>query len=105
VSKPHRTAVPRHQAPITAELTRIVDRLRAVADKHDLSITDVKKTLARMLRRVEQDQDFDLGLLDVSRKDRAALKARGLGTSDCTGDPPPRLSEPRVAQVSKGTPS
>ena len=49
--------------------------LRAVAEQHHVAITDLEKTLRRLVRQAERDQDFDLGVLDVRRQDRAALRA------------------------------
>jgi hypothetical protein len=71
--------VARHEAQVAAELTRIVARLRAVAEQHHVRIADLEKILRQLVRQAERDQDFDLGLFDISARDRAALKKQTQG--------------------------
>ena len=81
MSKPDRSRVARHEAKVVAQLTRIVDQLRVVAEKPDFSLADAEKIgrlvrqAERLVRQAELDRDFDDGVLDVPACDRTALKA------------------------------
>jgi multidrug resistance efflux pump len=73
MNKPTVTQLRRHEAQV-AELTKIVDQLRAVAERHHVSIAALEKSLCRMVRQAERDQDLNDGLFDVSPRDRVGLK-------------------------------
>jgi hypothetical protein len=74
MSTSHRSAVPRHEAQVVAELEQIVDRLLAIAEQHHLSIVDLDKLMRPLVRQAQRDLDLDLGLLDVPARDRVVLR-------------------------------
>ena len=69
------------RAQVVAELTKILEQVRAVAEQPDFSLADAEKIVRlvrhaeRLVRQAERDRDFDDGVLDVPARDRAALKA------------------------------